>query len=75
MCATAEGVVSVFRYCSDMPCHTWSYSRRGVFVLVVRLAYRAEASEAGITVRSYPDRGNSGLGRLFRTLRTHESCI
>jgi hypothetical protein len=35
MRATAEGVVSVFRYCSDVPRHTWSYSRRGVFVLVV----------------------------------------
>jgi hypothetical protein len=22
MCATAEGVVSIFWYCSDVPCHT-----------------------------------------------------
>jgi hypothetical protein len=35
MRATAEGVVSVFRYYSDVPRHTWSCSRRGVFVLVV----------------------------------------
>jgi hypothetical protein len=32
------GVVSVFWCCSDVPCHTWSYSRCGVFVLVVWLA-------------------------------------
>jgi hypothetical protein len=38
MRATAEGVVSVFRYCSDVPHHTWSCSRHGVFVLVVDLA-------------------------------------
>jgi hypothetical protein len=38
MRATAEGVVSVFRYYSNVPRHTWSYSRRGVFVLVVWLA-------------------------------------
>jgi hypothetical protein len=35
MRATAEGVVSVFQYCSDVLRHTWSCSRRGVFVLVV----------------------------------------
>jgi hypothetical protein len=35
MCATAEGVVSIFWYCSDVPYHTWSCSQRGVFVLVV----------------------------------------
>jgi hypothetical protein len=35
MWTTAEGVVSVFRYCSDVPCRTCSCSRRGVFVLVV----------------------------------------
>jgi hypothetical protein len=35
MWTTAEGVVFVFRYCSDVPRHTWSYGRRDVFVLVV----------------------------------------
>jgi hypothetical protein len=35
MHATTEGVVSVFRYYSDVPHHTWSCSWRGVFVLVV----------------------------------------
>jgi hypothetical protein len=35
MCTTVGGVVSVLRCCSDAPCHTWSYSRRGVFILIV----------------------------------------
>jgi hypothetical protein len=35
MCATVGGVVSLLRRCSDVPCHTWSCSRRGVFVLIV----------------------------------------
>jgi hypothetical protein len=35
MGTTIEGVVPVFRCCSDAPCHSWSYSQRGVFVLVV----------------------------------------
>jgi hypothetical protein len=35
MHAIAEGVVSVFRYCSDVLCHTWSCSRCGIFILVV----------------------------------------
>jgi hypothetical protein len=25
-CATAEGVVSIFWHCSNMPCYTWSYT-------------------------------------------------
>jgi hypothetical protein len=29
----------------------------------------------GNVARSYPDRGNSGLEQLFRTLCTHESCV
>jgi hypothetical protein len=35
MCATVDGVVSILWCCSDAPCHTWSCSRCGVFVLVV----------------------------------------
>jgi hypothetical protein len=35
MRAIVEGVVSVFRYCSDVPRHSWSCSWRGLFVLVV----------------------------------------
>jgi hypothetical protein len=34
-CAIAKGVVSVFRHCCDVLCHTWNCSRRGIFVLVV----------------------------------------
>jgi hypothetical protein len=34
-CATAEGMVYVFWHFRDVPCHIWSCSRRGMFVLVV----------------------------------------
>jgi hypothetical protein len=35
MGTTIGGVVFVLRCCSDVPCHTWSYSRHGMFILVV----------------------------------------
>jgi hypothetical protein len=39
------------------------------------LAWRAEASGAGIVARSRSDRGNNGLEQSFCTMYTHESCV
>jgi hypothetical protein len=63
-CATAEGVVSVFLHCSDVLCHAWSYTRRGVFVLVVwpGVELRGLRAEASGEPEVFRDPSEWGLG-------------